>query len=472
MPRFHGAARRWGALVGVCLLLALLAAVDYHLKHAGDGAGFHPSGASCVLVSSDFPSFCAELADTDAAARFLSETPRPFEAFELAVRKATGVRPTPLRWAVWMGPRVVGARWHGSQGICAHPGLLLRAVHAWRFAWGARPDNFGVYACAGHFYAWRDGFLLVSSSPEYVNAALDSPQVDAVPEGNDNSLMVRWNGGDIRIHPQPGLPVDGTLNLPFQSTGEPLQLADAWPDDALLTLSTSTPEDALLFWKTAVRPFESNATYARCAHLVASLWQQWALGAPDEGWTGRIGEFSVAVTGVDALATVPVPAWGVRMRPRTQESVQAEHPWLPVLAPLAPIEYAWDGRPGCVATLMGERAAVCLAGDRATWLATSQPALMSELLAIEAREPHADADAMLTIHWKTAGKTAETLLKRAGELELIPEMNDQEADAYLGKYARSVAHLGRLRIIGRARDGVIAFEGTLVAPAEEGIAQP
>jgi len=97
---------------------------------------------------------------------------------------------------------------------------------------------------------------------------------------------------------------------------------------------------------------------------------------------------------------------------------------------------------------------------------------MSELLASEIRETRAGADAMLTINWKSAGKTAETLLKKAGELEIIPEMNDQEADAYLGKYARSFAHLGRLRIIGRARGGVVAFEGTLAAPEEEGSAQP
>ncbi len=471
-PRFRGAVRRWGALIVACLLLALLAALDSHLKHAGGGAGFHPAGASCVVVSPDFPSFCAKVADTDAAARFLTETPRPFEAFELAVRKATGVRPTPLRWDVWMGPRFVWSRWNGTQGMCAHPGLLLRAVHAWRSLWGARPDAEGVYACAGQYYAWRDGFLLVSPSPEYVKAALDSPLVDQLHEGNDTSLLVQWNDGDLRVHPEPGLPVEGTLNLALQSTGASLRLADAWPDDALLTLSTPTPEDALRFWKTAVRPFETNATWTRCTHLFASLGRQWALGAPAEGWTGRIGEFSAAVTGVDITGTVPVPAWGVRMRPRVQESAQAEHPWLPVVAPLAPIDYAWEGRPGCVATLMGERAAICLAGDGATWLATSQPALMSELLASEIRETRAGADAMLTINWKSAGKTAETLLKKAGELEIIPEMNDQEADAYLGKYARSFAHLGRLRIIGRARDGVVAFEGTLAAPEEEGSAQP
>ena len=107
---FRGAVRRWDALCVVCAFLGLFAVADYRIKRAGEGLGFHPSGAACVVVSQNLPAFCARVAATDAAARFTDETPRPFDAFELAVRKATGIRPTPLRWRVWLGPRFVWAR--------------------------------------------------------------------------------------------------------------------------------------------------------------------------------------------------------------------------------------------------------------------------------------------------------------------------------------------------------------------------
>ncbi|MGI6461252.1 MAG: hypothetical protein ACOX5J_14390 [Candidatus Hydrogenedentales bacterium] len=472
-PQFRRAARSWGALLAVCLLLTLLAAVDCRLKHSQASInGFHPSDASCVLFSSDFPSFCAKLAGTDAAARFLSETPRPFEAFELSVRKATGIRPTPLRWAAWLGPRFVWARWDGTHGLCVHPGLLLRVVHFWRTLWGARPDEAGLHACSGYYYAWRDGFLLLSSSSRYVRAALDAAPAGHVPTANDNGLRLVWEGGDLRVRPEADLPVEGSLNIAFQAVDVPALQKDPWPGTALLTLSTPTPGDALQIWDTALRPFKTSPVYARIAPLADSLWTQWSFGELAEDWADPIGEFSVALTDVDTTETFPVPVWGVRMRARSQEALQTEHPWLPVLAPLAPIDYAWAGRQGHIATVLGERAAASLASDGPFWLATSQSALMNELLALDARGQQSGAGVMFTLNWKTAGQIAETLIRKAGELELIPEMNDQEANAYLGKYARAFGRLGRLRIAGAPRGESLAFEGSLVSPEEEGDSWP
>ena len=79
---------------------------------------------------------------------------------------------------------------------------------------------------------------------------------------------------------------------------------------------------------------------------------------------------------------------------------------------------------------------------------------------------------MLQLNWQAVGRKAEELLRRAGELELIPEMNVQEVDAYVSKYARSVARLGRLQIVGNATEGGLAFTGTLVSPEPEETANP
>ena len=346
-------------------------------------------------MSPDFPSFCAKVADTDAAA-LPHRDPRPFEAFELAVRKATGVRPTPLRWDVWMGPRFVWSRWNGTQGMCAHPGLLLRAVHAWRSLWGARPDAEGVYACAGQYYAWRDGFLLVSPSPEYVKAALDSPLVDQLHEGNDTSLLVQWNDGDLRVH-RTGLPVEGTLNQALQSRANPR----GWQTpahDALLTWAR--PRRDALRLETAVRPFETNATDPLHSSVrVAGN----VMGAGKPAATGRIG-FLRRRDRRGHNRRRPRACMGVRMRPRWEAMRRR------AAAPLR-VDYAWEGRPGCVATLMeSARPSVLQAMARS---ARNEPASPDELLTSEIRRP---VPPMRAHHQLEVRRKTRDTLKKAGEL--------------------------------------------------------
>ncbi len=462
---FRGFGRRWGALIAVCLILAILAAVDYHIKHADPGIGFYPPGASCVILSSDFPAFCADLAATETADRFLAETPRPFDAFELAVRKTTGVRPTPLRWRVWLGPRLLYARWNGTHGICAHPGLLVRVAHSLRTLADAGSDADGVYTYAEHFYAWRNGYLLVSPSREYVMAALDAPPSDPPMQGKPNDLWVRWKDGAFKVSPETNVPVSGTLNIALSATGNPLVLSEAWPDTTLISLTTHTPGDAAAIWQTARFPIENMPIYSRLAPLAASVWEQWALDSPGEDWARRVDECSFALTGINTTATLPIPEWGVMLRASSTDRM-SDHPWETAIAPLAPIEYAWEGRPGLVATLLGEEMAVCLANDGGLWLAASQQHLMNDLLATTEPGHQTQADAILEIDWHTAGKTAENLVRMAGEWELVSEMNAQEADAFLGKYARSVARMGRLRILAHAQDSGVDFQGSLASPED------
>ena len=199
--RFRRFVRRWGILLGVCLALGVLAALDRHLKRADRPIGFHPADAACVAVSADFPSFCARLAASDAAERFMSETPRPFEAFELAVRKATGVRPTPLRWSVWLGPRLVWSRWNHTQGICVHPGLLLRLAHSLRVPAGRVPTPAAVFF-RRQFYAWRDRSLS-SPAPEFVcRGSRGFPARRGLVRRSDR-LCMPLAGGTVRLARNP-----------------------------------------------------------------------------------------------------------------------------------------------------------------------------------------------------------------------------------------------------------------------------
>lgn len=459
--------RRWGLLFSAIALLALLSALDHGLKHAGDGLGFHPNNASCIVTSADFPSFCGALAATDAADRFTAETPRPFDAFELAVRKATGVRPTPLRWRVWLGPRMVWSRWNGTYGLCVHPGLLMRAVCVYDTLKGEPTGSNGLSDWAGFHYAWRDGFLILSPSATYIEAALEGPLVDKKQETSPRELALRWDQNEIRVSPEPRIPIHGTLYIATQTSETPLRLSGRWPDDSLFSLTTHHPEDTLALWRMIHEPLKTMADYNRLSALASSVWKQWRLAPPSEDWKTHVEEFSIALMALDTTETIPIPEWGVMMRTPNVDQI-LEHPWAPAIATLSPIEYAWEGHTGLLATLLGEKAAICLAQDGDRWLAASRRDRMSELLDIPQPNLDVEADMQLEINWEATGRTAEILLRKAGEHELIPEMNAQEVDTYLGKYARSLARMGRLRISGKANDGRLVFSGTLVSPEEEG----
>jgi len=460
---FHRFLRRWGLLLSAIAVLAVLFALDYGLKGVGEGLGFHPQDASRVVASADFPSFCKKLAATDAAARFTAETPRPFDRFELAVRKATGVRPTPLRWRVWLGPRMVWSRWNGTYGMSVHPGILMRVVHLYQALKGSKTSQNGLSHYAAYHYAWRDGYLIFSPSKEYVLAALEAPLVERDEGLPPQELAIRWDQGEILISPEPGIPIHGTLDIAVQTSKTPLLLAGGWPGNSILSLTTHSPDDTVALWRVVHEPLKTMTASDRLSSFASFVWEQWQLEPPSEGWKQHVEEFSVALMALDTTETIPLPEWGVMMRAPKADEIR-QHPWAPAVAPLSP---PWEGRPGLIATLLGEKVAICLAQDGDRWLTVSRQDRMSELLAIRSSEPDVEADILLEINWEAAGRTAEILLRMAAEQELIPEMNPQEVDAYLAKYARSVARMGRLRITGKANENRLVLSGILVSPEEE-----
>ncbi|MFO7974598.1 MAG: hypothetical protein R6V12_08185 [Candidatus Hydrogenedentota bacterium] len=466
--RLRGLARRWGALLVVFLFFLVFVLIDKRVKHSGDTMGFCPSEAACAVLSTDFPAFCSKLAATDAAERFMAKTPRPFDSFELAVRKATGVRPTPLRWSIWLGPRFVASRWNNAYGVCVHPGLVLRLVHTLRTLCGARPNGQGLHTFAEHYYAWREGFLIVSASPDYVLAAMESPPLEALSLDNEPRLCVRWPDGTIQISAEESIPVKGMLDVDLNAGGT-LSLHQAWPESTFFSVTAHNAEDTLRLWEIAQRSLQKTPLYQELVPVARTLWKHWALDAPPENWSSHVAEFSAAFMGIDTRQTFPVPEWAAMMRPTSLDG-PFQHPWESVIAPLAPIDYAWEGRQGVIATLLGEKFAVCLAKDNERWMATSQRELMTHLLAVDPPRLETDADVVLQVNWQAMGRKAEELLRKAGELELIPEMNVQGADVYLGKYARSVAELGRLEIFGEATESGLAFRGTLVSHEDEEVA--
>lgn len=126
--------RRWNRPLKVgavlLLLLGLLAAwlEDARMKR-WPTPGYALLGEA-LLATGDWPGCWQELVATPAGKGVSKALSRQIHGLERDVRLASGVRPTPTRWSLWLGNRIVvsidGDRWLA----CVRPGLLYRGYRA------------------------------------------------------------------------------------------------------------------------------------------------------------------------------------------------------------------------------------------------------------------------------------------------------------------------------------------------------
>ena len=125
--------RRWRTLIVAALPILLLAGLDAWLKATPD-PGYCPEGALLAAAADDFPSFYAALGACDSSEAASSEVRAQISEMSRRIRIETGIRPTPLRWRVWLGNKFLAAYSDDGMGFCVHPGLLLRIVEICRSA--------------------------------------------------------------------------------------------------------------------------------------------------------------------------------------------------------------------------------------------------------------------------------------------------------------------------------------------------
>jgi len=99
-------ARGW-LLLGLALAgIVVLAGVDRRLKTPPHG-GFCPEDALAVAEAPQWPAFWSGAAASDAGRAAAEPAQKLGHAASLAILKQTGVRPTPSRWRLWLGPTLV-----------------------------------------------------------------------------------------------------------------------------------------------------------------------------------------------------------------------------------------------------------------------------------------------------------------------------------------------------------------------------
>ena len=470
MSRATTGRRKRCAAAGVLLALAVvglaLVGWDAWLKHA-PGLGYCPEGSAWIVAAEDLPEFWTRLEQTDVAHRIEGDWPRLPRQLSRLFRDLVEASPTANRWQRWLGPQLLAAQSAHGFGVCVRPGLLMRFKH-WRRclsedASEQRTERGQLFTFGALSYTWCDGFLVASASRDYVIACLArvTPRLEE-PLGADeiHILVTTPCEGFARIRARDGLPVSGSLHAHLDPGSAPLTLPNAWPAPPLLAVATSdyTNLHALVSWTSnALLDIPLLASLREPARV---LWRQLHWDRLADGWHEDLSEYALAVMDVDTAQVLPVPEVALVLR----QSVPAYgvHPLESIVAETDTVPYEWEEHPGVLAPLWGEKAAVCLGQYGSDWLATSQEPLMAALVGKLRAGAPVNADMSIRVDWHKLGTCAETLVRRAAALELIPRMNAADAEVRLVPSVRNLARFGTLRLDVRAAgDERVVFEGLL-----------
>ena len=397
------ALRRWVPLIAVLCGLFLLYVLDGTLKDS-EIAGFAPSGATLVVASDDLGHAWHELESTAAHQRVTDEAPLFLYNAVMGGRKASGIRWTPGRWGRWFGKRFVLGRLEGRPGLCMRPGILARAATALARIGASRAPQEGVYQVAGLAYGWRDGFLIVSPSPEYVSAALAGAAETVELSGQVDSVFIDWRGDPacrLTVQSAPDLSMDGWVEFDLPGRDAPLTIAGTWPEEPLLEVTGSSAEELIELVADLLPEFPGMELVHRAfQELEAELPRDWAVGT---------NEFSLAVMSVDTSEFLAVPEIALALRGESD------------LAPLSPprdsIPHEWAGRAGWFRPWIGEKMSVCIAGDEDLRLFTSRERTMARYIGRLEEGRATESDLIVSLDLAHFSSIARELTRRAAEHE-------------------------------------------------------
>ncbi|HUW60692.1 MAG TPA: hypothetical protein VMZ06_06765 [Candidatus Bathyarchaeia archaeon] len=462
--------RGWrGWLAAVALLAALL--VNMFLMFFRSDVVYCPHDAQWIISSEDFPAFYRNLLKTDLAKAVNDEAPEHYAAWQLAVRQDTGIRPTPLRWRVWLGRRLFAAVSENGWGACVRPGMLLRVADTLRGVGHWRPAvrQFGPY-----YYAWRGGALIFSCSEKYVLNALRAQPCDSPLGGpfSDELWVYETQAARfaLRIRPSRHIHVSGWLEGgQLAARQSPLGL-DSPPEDAAIAwAAASTPKDLRVLAEAVWRALDRHARvsvrpwFQALKDLAQKAVSSWSLDALSPNWDQQLTECSLLLFDVDDSEPLPVPEIGLVLR--SNKVAGGSHPLESITNSGPRLPYEWDGHPGIVAPRAGEKAAICLTSSGADWLAASQEPAMARLIAIlqqPTQQCQVDkSNAVVAVNWTKAAARAQPLARKAAALELFSGLNSTDLEKRVAPLLRALARQGCAHLHWRQNDGRLEFSGAL-----------
>lgn len=445
---------------GIAALLLVVIAAGLFIADrrmiASPEAGFLPPSATWQLEASGLPAFLRHWEDLNTVAAMRRASPALHQALPLAIRRMTGVRPTPGRVRLWLGETLLLGG--GPEGWClsVRPGLLLRAA-----TWLGGPlraageEDFWRGCATG----WKDGFLLVASSEAYLDSVIQGGAPVARAGVPEDTLRLRWKGpypGTLELAAAEQLPLLFSIEAPADPEAK-LHYAAGWPD-ALLTVNTHRGAPVVDVARAGLHAAEATlpAEPATVLRGILSTW--WSGYCPIALAQAPVGEWAGALMQVDLQQDVPVV-----------ESVWAGWPTDPVaLAGLAPAirqPHRWDDVNGWLYPLAGDARTWAQADREGAAYLSSHEHLMPPLLATARREPEAGV-AALNLRWKPFAALLRDGLIRAAADGLLPGRSEDDVKADWVPMIDAFADWGTLQLHAGAEGGVILGEGWIALGAE------
>lgn len=441
------------AYVLIALTVVVLVWIDHGLK-SSPILGYRPANAEWTIATGDFGKSWTGFEETRVVQTLRAETPFPIDDLILSVRRATGVRLTPARWRTYLGRRFVASTSPDGSGWSARPGLLLRGlslVHSTFFATSLGDDmhSFGALA-----YTLHDGFLLVSSSTDYLRAARDAdplPMDEDVPDAGFSLHKAGPSEWTMTISAEEGLPINGQANIEIAGRTKPLTLAGAWPEKPLLAITGSNPRQLIATLTDLLDTIPGSDRFTQSMAEMGFMLPQ---------YTGKGGaEFAFAVLDVDTSRTLAVPEMALVLR--------GVRPQMSVMPPAQSIPFEWNGHPGWIRPWLGEKFAVCWTADENHLYYANQQSIMARTVGRMETSSPSTAHIDLALDWAKFSRVAADLVREAADHELLPRMNRSDAESLVLPYFFSLAQFGSLHVQGKSDGSTVEFTGRLADTDEE-----
>ena len=452
--------RGWLLLVIALLLFSLLVYLDTHMKKAPH-AGYIPANHNTLLYANDLSYFWTRTQKTDFSKILNNTLSKEIHTLQATIRIQTGIRPTPERWELYLGPSTLIAESDGQWGLCARPGLILRSLHLVRSIFINDVD--GLYSMGPYIYTWHDQFLLCSTDPDWILAARDNPKPTQFKEipATDTLHIALNNGPKITLSARDGLPIDGHWNtkLPATPTTQNHIPVSTVTNKALISALTNDWPLTLFLFNAALdqlpQPLQNHyATHFQESPLAQRLHINKLLqNAPPGMWS---------LTGLDLQHATPIPqvAWNFRKD-------TAQHPFNPITGTCTALPATWSTYPGQRIPLLGQAFTLCLAESPTAWLATSNEALMATL----ANQPTLFTlqDTLLNLHidWNQLSHSFIPLYQYATRQGYFPEIEERALQAQWTPWLKFMNDIGHSQLAFTRTPKGLRFSGTIVNPSSD-----
>ncbi len=451
----------WGPLLLLAIVLLILVGIDRQLKHTAL-RGYALEAAEWKLESDDFPQRWTQWEGSSEYALLQESAPPFMSEAAVAVRKMTGVRPTPGRLEFWLGPSGVVSGKGEDWVFSCRPGVAMHLVTFFH-QWVAESPAAGTYRWGDVVYAWRDGFLLAGSAvPVVQHLAQSGLPVERGGHGAEG-LSFAWDGeyaGRLTVDTEAGLPFRLTVDETAEQDDSVLHFTTAWPDAMLLlNYADEASVSALCGAGRALAPWVMPGNRdTRWTSYVEAWWDSQLPPLPAIDCAGEQALVAFVAQEPGELRSFEVGQLATHCAPSAASDLEALKTSRP---------YQWEGQRGWLLSApsyVGPRA-VTLVEDTLIW--ANEPTRMPSLLEWgqpEAREGHL----YLRAEWEPTMRTARHWVLALAEQELLPGYNVEDLRSDWVPYVDALASWSHLEATGRFVDGRFLLEGHLAQPGHGG----